>query len=55
MFNGEIETREKTKAWILGMKKYFHIYNYSNELKAKMTIYNLTGKLIFGGRMLKRG
>jgi len=26
------------------MKKYFKIYNYSSELKAKMTIYNLTGK-----------
>ena len=24
------------------MKKYFQIYNYSNELKAKMAIYNLT-------------
>ena len=26
------------------MKKYFQIYNYSNELKAKMDIYILTGK-----------
>ena len=26
------------------MKKYFQIYNYSDELKAKMAIYNLTGK-----------
>ena len=26
-------------------KNYFHIYNYSNELKDKMAIYNLIGKL----------
>ena len=26
------------------MMKYFHIYNYSDELKEKMTIYNLTRK-----------
>ena len=26
------------------MKKYFQIYNYSDELKAKMDIYILTGK-----------
>ena len=27
------------------MKKYFQIYNYSNELKAKVAIYILTGKV----------
>ena len=26
------------------MKKYLQIYNYSNKLKKKMAIYNLTGK-----------
>ena len=26
------------------MKNYFQIYNYSDELKAKMEIYNLTRK-----------
>ena len=26
------------------MKTYFHIYNYSDELKEKMESYNLTGK-----------
>ena len=44
MFNGEIEKGEEAEAWLLEMMKYFQIYNYSNELKAKMTIYNLTGK-----------
>ena len=43
MFNGEIEKGEEAKSWISKMKKYFQTYNYSNELKDKMAIYNLTG------------
>ena len=42
-FNGEIEKGGEEKAQMSGMK-YFQIYNYSDELKAKMTIYNLIGK-----------
>jgi len=44
MFNGEVEKVEETEAWLSGMKKYFHIYNYYDRLKARMAIYNLTGK-----------
>ena len=44
MLNGEIEKGEEVEAWLLGMKKYFQIYNYFDELKAKLTIYNLTKK-----------
>ena len=44
MFNGEIEKGEEVESWLYGMKNYFQIYNYSEELKAKMAIYNLTGK-----------
>jgi len=44
MFNGEIEKGEEAEAWLSRMKKYFHIYNYFDELKAKMAIYNITGK-----------
>ena len=36
------------------MKKYFQIYNYSNQLKAKMAIYNLTGKADIWWQDLKR-
>ena len=39
MFNGEV-----VKAWLYGMKKYFQIYNYSDTMKARMVIYNLTRK-----------
>ena len=43
-FNGETKKGEEAEAWLFGMKKYFQIYNYSNQLKARMGIYNLVGK-----------
>ena len=43
-FNGETEKGEEVKSWLSGMKKYFQIDNYSNQLKARMAIYNLMGK-----------
>ena len=45
MFNGEIEKGEEVEAWISGMKNYFQIYNYLDEIKEKMEIYNLTEKV----------
>ena len=36
------------------MKKYFQIYNYSNQLKARMAIYSLTGKADIWWQDLKR-
>ena len=36
------------------MKKYFQIYNYSNELKAKMAIYILTGKVDIWWKNIKK-
>ena len=36
------------------MKKYFQIYNYSDKLKAKMVIYNLTGKADIWSQDIKR-
>ena len=44
MFNGEVEKGEEVEAWLSRMKKYFQIYNYSDRLKARMVIYNLTEK-----------
>ena len=54
MFNGEVEKGEEAEAWLSGMKKYFHIYNYSNKLKARMAIYNLTRKADILWQDLKR-
>ena len=54
MFNGEIEKGKESKSWLLGMKTYFHICNYSDRLKAIMVIYNLTGKVDIWWKDIKR-
>ena len=36
------------------MKKYFHIYKYSNQLKARIDIYNLSGMANIWWQDLKR-
>ena len=43
-FDGESKTREEAKAWLLDIKKYFHIYNYSSNMKVQIVVYNLKGK-----------
>ena len=44
MFNREVEKSEEAEGWLSGMKNYFQIYNYSDRLKYRMGIYNLTRK-----------
>ena len=39
-----MNTGEKSKEWLLGMRKYFRVHNYSSEMKAHLAIYNLNGK-----------
>ena len=53
-FNGETEKGEEAESWLSGMKKYFQIYNYSNQLKARMAIYNLSRKADIWWQDLKR-
>ena len=43
-FNGETEKGEEAESWLSRMRKYFQIYNYSNQLKERMAIYNLFWK-----------
>jgi hypothetical protein len=43
-FDRESRTGEEAEAWLLDIKKYFQIYNYSNNMKVRMAIYNLKGK-----------
>ena len=40
----KLKKGEEAESWLSGMRKYFQIYNYSNQLKARMAIYNLSGK-----------
>ena len=53
-FNGESEKGEEAKCWLSGMKKYFQISNYSNQLNARMTIYNVSRKDDIWWQDLKR-
>jgi hypothetical protein len=43
-FDGESRTGEESEAWLLDIKIYFQIYNYSSNMKVRMVIYNLKGK-----------
>jgi hypothetical protein len=43
-FDGESRTDEEVEAWLLDIKKYFQIYNYSSNMKVRMVIYNMKGK-----------
>ena len=54
MFNGEVEKSEEAESWLSGMKKYLHIYNYFDRLKAQMDIYNLTEKADIWWQDIKR-
>ena len=33
-YEGEVKTGEKDQEWLLGMRKYFQVHNYSSEMKA---------------------
>eukprot|EP00253_Pinus_taeda_P028245 PITA_28245 len=41
-FDGEQE--EAAEAWIINMNKYFKLYEYDNNLKARLAIFQLQGK-----------
>ena len=41
-FDGE--AKEVTEAWLINMKKYFQVYEYNSNLKARLAIYQLREK-----------
>ena len=43
-FDRESRTGEEEKYWLFNIKKYFQVYNYSSNMKVRMTVYNLKGK-----------
>ena len=42
-FDGEVKTRQEAEAWLLGIKKYFQVQDYSGNMKARVSIFNLNG------------
>ena len=43
-FNGEVDTGQEVEAWLLGMRKYFQVQDYSGNMKSRVAIFNLTGR-----------
>jgi hypothetical protein len=43
-FEGEHKKDEDVETWLLGMKKYFQLPNYSSHVEGRISIYQLKGK-----------
>ena len=43
-FDGEGETGKEAESWILGIKKYFQVQDYSENMKPKVSIFSLNGR-----------
>jgi hypothetical protein len=43
-FDGEHKKDEYVETWMLGMRKYFQLHNYSSHAKGRISIYQLKGK-----------
>ena len=39
IFKGDSEKGEDAEAWLLGMRKYFRIYNYSSRMEVNIAIH----------------
>jgi hypothetical protein len=43
-FDGEHKKDEDAETWLLGMRKYFQLHNYSSHVEGRNFIYQLKGK-----------
>jgi hypothetical protein len=43
-FDGEHKKDEDAETWLLGMRKYFQLHNYSSHVEGRISIYQLKGK-----------
>jgi hypothetical protein len=43
-FDGEHKKEEYAKTWLLGMRKYFQMQNYSSHVEGRIVMYQLKGK-----------
>jgi DNA-binding SARP family transcriptional activator len=44
-FDGEIGREDDVDAWFLGLRRYFQLHKYSSNLEAKISTYQLHGKV----------
>jgi hypothetical protein len=43
-FDGEHKKDEDVETWMLGMRKYLQLHNYSSHVEGRIDIYQLKGK-----------
>ena len=43
-FDGKIKIGQMAEAWLLGINKYFQVQDYSGNMKARVSIFNLHGR-----------
>ena len=43
-FDGEVKYCQEAEAWILRMRKYFQVQDYSRNMKARVSIFYLSGR-----------
>jgi len=43
-FDGEMKKPQDAKTWLLGMRKFFKLHDYSKNMKARVATFNLKGK-----------
>jgi hypothetical protein len=53
-FDGEREREDDVEAWLLGIRKYFQLHNYSSNLEARISTYHLHGKVVMWWDQLKQ-
>ena len=44
-FDGDVKKMEDAEAWILGMKNLFEIHEHADNMKEKIVIFILKGKI----------
>ena len=44
-FNAEMKKSQDAEAWLLGMKKFFQLHDYSENMKERTTTFSLKGKV----------
>jgi hypothetical protein len=43
-FDGEHKKEEDVETWVLVMRKYFQLHNYSSHVEGRIVMYKLKGK-----------
>jgi hypothetical protein len=53
-FDGEINKGEEVEAWLLDLKKYFGVHNYSDNTKVNISIFNPNGEAYKWGKTSRK-